>query len=106
MGRTLYDHHRDSLRTHSVAVGMPDQNSLSQLTHQGGGIEQFTGPPGTATYFDSTCMHGSNGNVTPFPRSNIFIVFNSVDNVLGASLGASTPRPTHIAGRDFTPVPR
>ncbi|MFD4557853.1 ectoine hydroxylase [Streptomyces sp. NPDC058469] len=106
VGRTPHDHHRNSLRTNSVAVGMPDQDSVSQLAHQAGGIEQFTGPPGSATFFDSNCMHGSNGNITPYPRSNIFIVFNSVDNVLGTPFGAPAPRPPHIASRDFTPVPR
>jgi ectoine hydroxylase len=106
VGRTPHDHHRDSLRTHSVAVGMPDQDSVRDLAHHAGGIGQFTGPPGSATFFDSNCMHGSNGNITPYPRSNIFIVFNSVDNVLGTPFGAPAPRPTYIASRDFTPVPR
>ncbi|AJP00736.1 multidrug DMT transporter permease [Streptomyces cyaneogriseus subsp. noncyanogenus] len=104
VGRTPQDHHRNSLRTHSVAVGMPDQNSVGELARTAGGIEQFTGPPGSATFFDSNCMHGSNGNITPYPRSNIFIVFNSVDNVLGTPFAAPAPRPTYIAGRDFTPV--
>ncbi|HEY8979658.1 MAG TPA: ectoine hydroxylase [Streptomyces sp.] len=106
VGRTPPDHHRDSLRTHSVAIGMPDQDSVSELAHRAGGIEQFTGPPGSATFFDSNCMHGSNGNITPYPRSNVFIVFNSVDNALGTPFGAPGPRPTYIADRDFTPLPR
>ncbi|MER7930154.1 ectoine hydroxylase [Streptomyces sp. NPDC096057] len=106
VGRTPHDHHRTSLRTHSVAVGMPDQDSVSELAHNADGIEQFTGPAGSATFFDSNCMHGSNGNITPYARSNIFIVFNSVDNVLGTPFGAPAPRPAYIASRDFTPVPR
>jgi ectoine hydroxylase len=49
-------------------------------------------------------MHGSNGNITPFPRSNVFVVFNSVDNVLEDPYAAPAPRPSHIAARDFTPL--
>ncbi|MVO88501.1 ectoine hydroxylase [Streptomyces sp. p1417] len=106
VGRTPPDHHLNSLRTHSVAVGMPEQEAVTALAEQAGGIEQFTGGPGSATFFDSNCMHGSNGNITPYPRSNVFLVFNSVDNTLTAPFGAPAPRPAHIASRDFTPVAR
>jgi ectoine hydroxylase len=51
-------------------------------------------------------MHGSNSNITPFPRSNVFVVFNSVENTLGEPFGALSPRPTFIASRDFAPVGR
>lgn len=27
-------------------------------------------------------MHGSSDNITPYPRSNLFIVYNSVQNAL------------------------
>jgi ectoine hydroxylase len=68
------------------------------------GIEQFTGPAGSALMFDCNVMHGSGNNITPFPRSNIFIVFNSVENTLVQPFAAPTPRPTFIASHDFTPV--
>jgi ectoine hydroxylase-related dioxygenase (phytanoyl-CoA dioxygenase family) len=51
-------------------------------------------PAGSATLFDCNCMHGSNSNITPFPRSNVFVVFvvfNSVENMLGEPFGAPTP---------------
>jgi ectoine hydroxylase len=68
------------------------------------GIEQFTGPAGSALMFDSNSMHGSGSNITPFPRSNIFIVFNSVENSLVTPYSAPTPRPPFIASRDFAPL--
>lgn len=82
---------------------MPQQDQITMLAMEHG-IEQFTGPAGSALLFDSNIMHGSGNNITPFPRSNIFMVFNSVHNVLGEPYGAGTPRPEFIASRDFTPV--
>ncbi|MFE9359620.1 ectoine hydroxylase [Streptomyces olivaceoviridis] len=104
VGRTPPGHHRTSLRTHSPTVGMPDQDAVRELAEEAGGIDQFTGPPGSATFFDSNCMHGSNGNITPYPRSNIFLVYSSVENTLGPPYAAPAPRPSYIASRDFTPV--
>ena len=100
-GDTPEDHYRYSLR--SQEIGTPDDESLSRLAHKHG-IEQFTGPAGSATLFDCNCMHGSNSNITPFPRSNVFVVFNSVHNALAEPFGAPKRRPSFIASRDFTPV--
>jgi ectoine hydroxylase len=101
-GETPPDHYKQSLRRQEV--GTPDERSLAQLT-DAGGIAQFVGQAGSAVFFDSNCMHGSNSNITPYPRSNVFIVYNSVDNALVEPFRAVTPRPTFIANRDFTPVP-
>ena len=49
-------------------------------------------------------MHGSGNNITPFPRSNIFLVFNSVENALQEPYAASAVRPDHIAHRDAQPL--
>jgi ectoine hydroxylase len=50
-------------------------------------------------------MHGSSGNITPFPRSNAFIVYNAIGNRLERPFGPSRPRPEHIATREsFDPV--
>ncbi|MGJ5894442.1 ectoine hydroxylase [Streptomyces sp. V2] len=103
VGETPKNHYRNSLRTHTVTIGMPDDASIAELA-SGQGIEQLTGPAGSATIFDSNCMHGSNGNITPYPRANVFIVFNSLENTLRAPFAAAEPRPEHIASHDFTPV--
>ncbi|MFC5182659.1 ectoine hydroxylase [Actinomadura harenae] len=101
VGETPEDHYRRSLK--SQEIGTPDPGSLSILADRHG-IELFTGPPGSATLFDCNCMHGSNGNITPFPRSNVFVVFNSVENACEEPFSAPSPRPPFIAARDFTPV--
>jgi ectoine hydroxylase len=100
VGETPDDHFRSSLQVQEV--GTPDDGSLVRLA--GGGIDVLTGRAGGAVLFDCNCMHGSPGNITPFPRSNIFIVFNSVDNAPGAPYSAPAPRPSFIGARDHTPV--
>ena len=101
VGETPADHYRQSLRRQEI--GTPDQVDLTTLVEPNG-ITQFAGPAGSATVFDSNCMHGSTDNITPYPRSNVFIVFNSVENTLLEPFAADGPRPEYIAGRDFTPV--
>jgi ectoine hydroxylase len=100
-GETPPDHYRSSLRRQEI--GTPDEDSLSWLAAERG-IRQFTGPAGSAVFFDSNAMHGSNGNITPYPRSNVFIVYNSVENTLVEPFGARAPRPGFIASRSFHPV--
>ena len=101
VGQTPEDNYRESLRAQNI--GTPDHDTLRAMADKYG-IEQFTGAAGSALMFDCNVMHGSGNNITPFPRSNIFIVFNSVDNALVAPYAAPAPRPTFIANRDFTSV--
>ncbi|RAY14902.1 ectoine hydroxylase [Actinomadura craniellae] len=103
LGATPPDHYKESLKDQEV--GTPDPDSLTMLADKHG-IELFTGPAGSATMFDCNCMHGSNGNITPFPRSNVFIVYNSVENACREPFAAPSRRPSFIAARDFTPIPR
>jgi len=100
-GTTPPEHHRKSLR--SQQYGVPDPDTLRWLVERGG-IEAPTGPPGSAIFFDCNVVHGSNGNITPFPRSNVFFVFNSVENTLVEPFGGVSPRPAYIASRDIEPV--
>jgi ectoine hydroxylase len=102
-GETPADHYKASLKEQEI--GVPSQADLARLAGEHG-IDQFTGAAGAALVFESNIMHGSGNNITPFPRSNIFVVFNSVDNTLVEPYAAPSPRPTFIGSRDFTPVPR
>ena len=63
------------------------------------------GPAGSVTFFECNLMHGSNGNITPHPRRNVFFVYNSVENTLVEPFAAPSPRPTYIASRKFDPLP-
>ncbi|WP_017571802.1 ectoine hydroxylase [Nocardiopsis halotolerans] len=103
VGETPEDNYRSSLK--SQHVGTPDKNSLSYLADQHG-IDVLTGSAGGVTVFDSNCMHGSGGNITPYPRSNVFIVFNSVENACEKPFSAPAARPGFLASHDTTPVGR
>ncbi|MEU6672092.1 ectoine hydroxylase [Streptomyces sp. NPDC046727] len=100
VGETPADFHKESLRVHRITVGSPGPEHLTRMAERHG-IEQITGPAGSAVMFDSNLLHGSNGNITPFPRSNIFIVYNSVENTLEEPFAAPKPRPQHLGNREF-----
>lgn len=102
-GETPENHYKASLQQQEI--GVPSEHDITRLANEHG-IEQFTGPAGSALFFDSNTMHGSGNNITPYPRSNIFLVFNSVENTLVEPFASSTSRPTFIGSRDFTPLTR
>jgi ectoine hydroxylase len=99
-GLTPENNYQQSLRDQEV--GVPDQAALTALADKHG-IRQFTGRPGDAIFFDCNLMHGSNGNITPHPRSNLFFVYNSIHNALDEPYGVAQRRPEFLAARDFTP---
>lgn len=101
VGATPDDHYKQSLRKQEF--GVPDQDNLNVLVRRHG-IAAPTGAPGTVILFDCNTMHGSNGNITPLPRSNAFFVYNAVSNRLQAPYAAAKPRPAFIAARG-TPRP-
>jgi ectoine hydroxylase len=103
VGETPEDHYKHSLRKQEI--GVPDEDSLRELA-EGSEIKQMVGPAGSVIFFDCNIMHGSGGNITPFPRSNVFLVYNSVENALDAPYAANEPRPSFIAAREVDPVPR
>ncbi|HEX3787684.1 MAG TPA: ectoine hydroxylase [Pseudonocardiaceae bacterium] len=103
VGATPDNNYQKSLQEQEI--GVPSQQDLADLTNEYG-IDQFTGPAGSALVFDSNIMHGSGNNITPLARSNIFVVFNSVENALIDPYAADQPRPDFIASRDFTPLSR
>jgi ectoine hydroxylase len=96
VGETPDNHYKESLRRQEY--GVPDQASLTKLV-QDGGIEMPVGKAGSVLLFDCNLMHGSSGNISPFPRSNAFYVFNSIDNRLEEPFSAGKPRPDFIAAR-------
>ena len=59
---------------------------------------------GGGTLFDCNCMHCSTGNITPFARSNVFILNNSVEGACVGPVAANGPRLPVVGARDFPPV--
>lgn len=84
-------------------VGTPTHDDITELTAEFG-IDQFTGAAGAGLWFDSNLMHGSGNNITPYPRSNIFLVFNSVDNAPENPFEGTAHRPEHIAATVVDPL--
>jgi ectoine hydroxylase len=100
-GETPRDNYKQSLKMQDA--GTPSHEALTELAGRHG-IKLFTGRAGSATWFDCNCMHGSGDNITPYPRSNVFVVFNSVENTAVEPFAAPAPRPEFIGARDFSPV--
>ncbi|MFF0729328.1 ectoine hydroxylase [Streptomyces sp. NPDC004134] len=100
-GATPKDNYKKSLQMQDA--GTPSDGALTEMA-EAHGIKLFTGAAGGATWFDCNCMHGSGDNITPYARSNVFLVFNSVENAAVEPFAAPVRRPDFIGARDFTPV--
>jgi len=100
-GETPADHFRRSLVEQEI--GTPDPETLTLLARRNG-IAAPTGPAGSAVLFDCNLLHGSNGNITPFPRTNLFVVYNAVSNRLLEPFCGRTPRPEFVGAREYTPI--
>ncbi len=66
---------------------------------QDGGIVAPVGKPGGVLMFHGNLVHGSAGNITPYPRKIVYLTLNAVSNYI------RTPtRAEWIAHQDFTPI--
>jgi ectoine hydroxylase len=64
-----------------------------------GGIVAPIGKPGGMLMFHGNLVHGSAGNITPYPRKIVYLTLNAVSNYI------RTPtRPEFVAHRDFSPI--
>lgn len=100
-GETPEDNYKSSLKKQEI--GVPSREILSKLVEEGG-IVAPKGPSGSVLFFECNLMHGSSSNISPWPRSNVFMVYNSVENTLVDPYCGLKPRPGHIASRDFEPL--
>lgn len=95
-GDTPDNHFESSLKKQEC--GTPSDERLNELAAEGG-ISAPIGKPGSIIIFDCNTMHGSNGNITPFPRSNAFLVYNALSNQVGPPFCDQQPRPEYICTR-------
>ncbi len=95
-GSTPPNHYKKSLVQQQY--GVPGDQFLKQMAERDG-VVAATGNPGTVILFDCNLMHGSNGNITPYPRSNAFIVYNAISNRPGAPFCGREPRPEYLCTR-------
>ena len=86
------------LQTTSYPLWTLDEDTVTRLVKEGG-IVAPTGKAGGMLMFHGNLVHGSAGNITPFPRKIVYLTLNAVSNYI------RTPtRPEYIAHRDFTPI--
>ena len=95
-GKTPDNHHLASLKKQDF--GVPSEHCLSALAEKNE-IVSVIGKPGSITVFDCNLMHGSNSNITPDPRSNLFFVYNALSNKVVQPFCSQNPRPEHLCTR-------
>jgi ectoine hydroxylase len=97
VGETPDNHYKESLKKQEY--GVPDDDSLRFLAKQCG-IKTIKARAGSVVFFDCNTMHGSNSNISPFDRRNLFFVYNSVENSLEEPKYGLSPRPEYVATRE------
>jgi len=84
--------------TTSYPLWTLDKETVSRLVNEGG-IVAPTGKAGGVLMFHGNLVHGSSGNITPYPRTIVYLTLCAVSNHI------RTPtRPEWIAHQDFTPI--
>src|ERR1700709_625874 len=86
------------LATTSYPLWTLDEETVTRLVKEGG-IVAPTGKAGGMLMFHGNLVHGSAGNITPYPRKIVYLTLNAVSNYI------RTPtRAEWIAHRDFSPI--
>lgn len=101
VGETPENHFEQSLKKQEY--GVPSREAMKRLVLQHPMVAP-KGRPGSAVFFECNLLHGSSGNMTPWPRTNFFIVYNSLHNRVVEPFGDQPPRPEYLSERNFTPV--
>jgi ectoine hydroxylase len=99
VGRTPEDNYQSSLKKQEL--GVPNEQDLQKMADEYG-IQAPTGPAGSLIIFECNTLHASNANMSPWPRSNLFFVYNSVENRLEQPFCGNKPRPDFLGNRSHT----
>ncbi len=86
------------LSTTSYPLWTLDNDTVTKLV-EAGGIVTPIGKPGAVLLFHGNIVHGSAGNITPYPRKIVYLTLNAVSNYI-----RKPTRPEWIAHQDFTPI--
>ncbi|MBQ0784131.1 MAG: ectoine hydroxylase [Amphritea sp.] len=96
-GETPEEHFKASLKKQEY--GVPSDEQLKKMVDSGG-IVTASCKPGSVIVFDCNVMHGSNSNITPEPRANLFFVYNALSNRVVEPFCNQPPRPEYICSRE------
>ena len=80
------------LETTSYPLWTLDEETVTKLVKEGG-IVAPTGKAGGMLMFHGNLVHGSAGNITPYPRKIVYLTLNAVSNYI--------PSPWYATYRDF-----
>ena len=86
------------LATTSYPLWTLDRETVSRLAEEGG-IVAPTGRPGSVLVFHSNLVHASPPNISPWPRTIVYLSLCEVGNHI-----RRFERPPWIAHRDFSPI--
>ncbi|MCB1816172.1 MAG: phytanoyl-CoA dioxygenase family protein [Candidatus Competibacteraceae bacterium] len=78
---------------------MDVENETVKRLVEEGGIEALTGSAGSVMFMHCNLLHASAGNVTPWPRTIVYINANSVNNQ-----PTNLRRAEYHCNRDFSPL--
>lgn len=95
-GHTPTENYKTSLKKQEY--GVPSDDCIQCLVDTGG-IVNAECNSGSIIVFDSNILHGSNSNITPHARSNVFVVYNALSNYVVAPYSGQSPRPEYICTR-------
>ena len=84
--------------TTSFPLYTQSQETVERLVEEGGLVVP-TGKPGSMLMFDGNLVHGSAGNITPFPRNIVYLTLNACSNAI-----QKPTREEWLAHQDFTPI--
>lgn len=80
--------------------GLPDINAINHFfSLAGNNADVIRCEPTDLVLFDCNIIHGSTQNMTPNPRTNLFIVYNSIHNQLEQPFSVGECRPEEMGSR-------
>ncbi|GGX56859.1 ectoine hydroxylase [Saccharospirillum salsuginis] len=96
-GKTPQENWKQSLKAQEI--GVPDTKVLEEMTANGELVAP-QGPAGSVILFECNTLHASANNLSPWPRRNLFFVYNSIENQMEAPYCGNRPRPEFVATRE------
>ncbi|MEO1490779.1 MAG: phytanoyl-CoA dioxygenase family protein [Pseudomonadota bacterium] len=93
----VLDSNKDTATTSFPLYTQPEE-TVEKLCAEGGLVAP-TGKPGSMLMFDGNLVHGSSGNITPFPRKIVYLTLNACSNAI-----QKPTREEWLAHQDFTPI--
>ena len=100
-GITPENNYKNSLKKQEY--GVPSVEAIRELTNEDD-LFAALGEAGTMVIHDGNILHGSSDNISPYDRTNIFYVFNSIKNIPTKPYATTKPRAGFLSLKDYKPL--